>query len=89
MNKIKFVSEIGDLANKLAFLLQSYTGNHDGYDAETANKEPIIMANISVSIQNGVLATISADVGSVDSKHRIRIDRYPNANNTEWRIEDK
>lgn len=89
MNKLEFVNEIGDLANKFAMRLQNYTCNHDGYDGKTEDKEPIVVANISVSIQNGELATISIDVGCVDSEHRIKINRHPNNKNSEWRIEDK
>lgn len=89
MNKLRFMNEIGDLANKFALLLHNYTNIHDGYNGETENKEPIIVGNIGVSIQNGVLSVISVDVGSVDSKHRIIINKYPNSVNSEWRIEDK
>lgn len=89
MNKLQFMSEIGDLANKFAFLVQNYTKNHDGYDAETADGKPIIVANVNMSIQDGILATINVDVGSVGSKRRIKIERFPNTDNAEWRIEDK
>ena len=89
MNKLEFVHEVGDLADKFAFLLQDYMASHDGYDGETEDKKPIIIANISVSIQNGALATISVDIGSADSKHRIKINRYPSSNNDDWRVEDK
>lgn len=89
MNKLEFVYEVGDLADKFAFLLQDYTASHDGYGGETENKKPIIIANISVSIQNDALATIDVDIGSADSKHRIKINRYPNSSNDDWRVEDK
>ena len=89
MNKLEFVHEIGDLADKFAFLLEHYTESHDGYDGRTEDDEPIIVGQISVSIQNGELATIGAGIGCIDSKHRIEIKRHPNSNNTEWRIEDK
>lgn len=89
MNKLQFTNKIGELANDFAFLIQDYTKNHDGYDAETADGKPIIVANVCVSIQDGALATIDVDVGSVGSKSRLKIGRFPNTNNTEWRIEDK
>ena len=89
MNKLEFVHEVGDLADKFAFLLQDYTASHDGYAGKTEDGKPIIIANISVSIQNGALATIDVDIGSADSKHRIKINRYPNSNNDDWRVEDK
>lgn len=89
MNKLEFVNEVGILANKFAFLLQNYTASHDGYDGKTEDKKPIIIGDISVSIQNGALATIGINVGSVDSKHRIEISRYPSSSNDDWSIEDK
>lgn len=89
MNKLEFVNEVGILANKFAFLLQNYMASHDGYDGKTENKEPIIIGNISVSIQNGALATIGINVGSVDSKHRIEINRYPSSSDNDWEIEDR
>lgn len=92
MNKLEFVHEVGDLANRFAFLLEYYTESHDGYAGKTEDDKPIIIGQISASIQNGELATISVDVGSVDSKHRITIDRYPYSENpdyNDWRIEDK
>lgn len=89
MNKLEFVHEVGDLANRFAFLFKNYTSSHDGYNDETEDKKPIIMANISVSIQNDELATVDVDIGSVGSKHRIRINRYPDSKNDDWRIEDK
>ena len=92
MNKLEFVHEVGDLANRFAFLFKNYTASHDGYAGKTEDDEPIIIGQISASIQNGELATISVDIGSVDSKHRISINRYPdseNPENNDWRIEDK
>ena len=89
MNKLDFMNEIGALTDKFAFLLKHYTESHDGYDGKTEDDEPIIVGSISVSIQNGELATIGADIGSVDSNRRIRINRYPNSDDTEWRIGDK
>lgn len=89
MNKLEFVHEIGDLANRFAFLLQNYTASHDGYAGKTEDDKPIIVGDISVSIQNGALATIGVNVGSVDSKHRIEVSRYPNSSNDDWGIEDK
>ena len=89
MNKLDFMNEIGALADKFAFLLKHYTESHDGYDGKTEDDKPIIVGSISVSIQNGELATIGADIGSVDSNHRIRINKHPNSNDVEWRIEDK
>lgn len=89
MNKLDFMNEIGALADKFAFLLEHYTENHDGYAGKTEDDKPIIVGQISVSIQNGELATIGVDIGCVNSEHRIIIDRYPNTNNTEWRIADK
>ena len=92
MNKLEFVHEVGDLANRFAFLFQNYTASHDGYAGKTEDDKPIIVGQISASIQNGELATISVDIGSVDSKHRIIIDRYPDSENAEhndWRVEDK
>ena len=95
MNKLEFVHEVGDLANRFAFLFKNYTASHDGYAGKTEDDEPIIIGQISASIQNGELATISVDIGSVDSKHRISINRYPdsenseNSENNDWRIEDK
>ena len=92
MNKLEFVHEVGDLANRFAFLLQNYTASHDGYAGKTEDDKPIIVGQIAASIQNGELATISVDIGSVDSKHRIIISRYPDSENPEhndWRVEDK
>ena len=89
MNKLDFMNEIGALADKFAFLLKHYTESHDGYDGKTEDDKPIIVGQISVSIQNGELATIGADIGSVDSNHRIRINRYPSPDDAEWRVEDK
>ena len=84
------MNEIGDLANKFASRLSNYVCDHDGYAGKTENKKSIVVANIGVSIQDGELATISVDVGCVDSEHRIKINRYPKKNdNSEWRIEDK
>ena len=95
MNKLEFAHEVGDLANRFAFLFKNYTASHDGYAGKTEDDKPIIVGQISVSIQNGELATISVDVGGVDSKHRIIIHRYPNSEdfedseNNDWRVEDK
>ena len=92
MNKLEFVHEVGDLANRFAFLFKNYTASHDGYAGKTEDGKPIIIGQISASIQNGELATIEMDIGSVDSKHRIVLRRYPDSENSEhndWRIEDK
>lgn len=89
MNKLEFMSELGALADKFASLFEHYTDCHDGYAGKTEDDKPIIVGQISVSIQNGRLATIGADIGSVDSEHRIKINRYPSDTDTEWRIEDK
>ena len=89
MNKLRFMNEVGDLADKFALLLYNYTNIHDGYNGETENKEPIIVGNIGVSIQNGVLSVINVDIGSVDSKHRIIINKHPSSVDSEWRTEDK
>lgn len=92
MNKLEFVHEVGDLANRFAFLFKNYTDSHDGYAGETEDGKPIIIGQISASIQNGELATIGIDIGSVDSRHRIIIDRCPSSENpkyNDWSIEDK
>ena len=92
MNKLEFMNELGALADKFAFLLQHYTDCHEGYDGRTDADKSITVGQISASIQDGELATISVDIGSVDSKHRIIIDRYPdseNPENNDWRVEDK
>lgn len=89
MNKLELMNEVGALADKFAFLLQHYTDCHEGYDGRTDADKPIIIGNISVSIQNGELATIKASIGSANSVHKLSIDRYPNSNLDEWRIEDK
>lgn len=89
MNKLELMNEIGALADRFAFLLEHYTESHGGYAGKTEDGRPIVVGQISASIQNGELATINADIGSYDSEHKIRINRYPNSNNTEWRIEDK
>ena len=92
MNKLDFMNEIGALADKFAFLLKHYTESHDGYDGKTEDDKPIIIGQISASIQNGELATISVDIGSVDSEHRITIDRHPDSENpkyNDWRMKDK
>ena len=92
MNKLEFVHEVGDLANRFAFLFKNYTESHDGYTGKTKDDKPITIGQISASIQNGELATICVDIGSVDSRHRIIIDRCPNSENpkyNDWRIEDK
>lgn len=89
MNKLELMNEVGILANKFAFLFQNYTASHDGYDSKTEDKKPIIIGNISVSIQNGELATIKASIGSANSVHKLSIDRYPNSNLDDWRVEDK
>ena len=92
MNKLEFTNELGALADRFACLFKNYTASHDGYAGKTENDEPIIIGQISASVQNGELATISVDIGSVDSKHRIIINRYPDSENSEhndWRIEDK
>jgi hypothetical protein len=89
MNKLQFINKLGELANDFAFLVQGYTCSHDGYDAETADGKPIVIADINMSIQDGVLATIDVDIGSVGSKRRLKVGRFPNTNDTEWRIEDR
>ena len=92
MNKLEFVHEVGDLANRFAFLFKNYTASHDGYAGKTEDGKPIIIGQISASIQNGELATINVDIGSVDSRRRIIIDRCPsseNPKNNDWSIEDK
>lgn len=89
MNKLEFMNELGALADKFAFLLEHYTDCHEGYDGKTDADKPIIVGQISASIQNGALATISVDIGCSDSKHRIQINRYPSSADTEWRTEDK
>lgn len=89
MNKLEFMNELGALADKFAFLLERYTDGHDGYDGKTENNEPIIIGGISASIQNGELATIEVSIGSVDSEHKLKIDRYPNSKSDEWSVEDK
>lgn len=89
MNKLDFMNEIGALADKFAFLLENYTEIHNGYDGKTEDDKPIIVGQISASIQNGELATIEVSVGSCDSKHKLRINRYPNNNLSEWSVEDK
>lgn len=89
MNKLEFMDEIGVLANRFAILFQNYMSSHDGYAGKTKDDKPIIVGQISASIQNGELATISVDIGSVGSKHRISINKYPNSENNDWRIEDK
>ena len=86
------MNELGALADKFAFLFKNYTESHDGYAGKTEDDKLIIVGQISVSIQNGELATISVDIGSVDSEHRIIIDRYPDSENpkyNDWRVEDK
>ena len=89
MNKLEFMNELGVLADKLAFLLERYTESHDGYAGKIKDDgKPIIIGEISASIQNGELATVGVDIGSADSEHRIKINRYPSTN-TEWRVEDK
>lgn len=89
MNKLEFMNELGALADRFAFLLQHYTDCHGGYDGRTDADKPITVGQINASIQNGESATISVDIGSVDSKHRIIINRYPGSENDDWRIEDK
>ena len=90
MNKLDFMNEIGIIANRFATLFQDYTTCHDGYAGKTEDGKPIIIGQISVSIQDDKLATITADIGSCDSQHRIKISRYPSIDNdTDWRIEDK
>ena len=92
MNKLEFVHEVGDLANRFAFLFKNYTSSHNGYAGKTEDGKPIIIGQISTSIQNDELATININIGSVDSEHRITINRYPDSENpkyNDWRIEDK
>ena len=92
MNKLEFIHEVGDLANRFAILFKNYTASHDGYAGKTEDDRLIVIGQISVSIQDGELATISIDIGSVDSKHRIIINRYPYSENSDyndWGIEDK
>ena len=89
MNKLEFVHEVGDLANRFAFLFENYTASHDGYAGKTEDGKPIIIGQISASIQDGKLVVISVDIGSVDSEHRIIIDRYPDSEHNDWRVEDK
>ena len=92
MNKLEFVHEVGDLANRFAILFKNYTASHDGYAGKTEDGKPIVIGQISASIQDGELATISVDIGSVDSKQRIIIDRCPSSENpryNDWSIEDK
>lgn len=89
MNKLEFVHEVGALADKFAYLLQQYTDNHEGYDGRTSDDKPIIAGEIDVSIQDGALATISVGIGSVDSRHKIKINRYPDSEDGDWRVEDK
>ena len=89
MNKLGFVNEVGDLANKFASLIFNYTIGHSGYDGVTENKKPIVVANVSVSIQDDALATVDVDIGCADSEHRIRLCRYPSLDkDTDWRIEE-
>ena len=89
MNKLEFVNEIGILANKFAFLFQNYTASHKGYTGKTDDNKPIIIGQISASIQNDELATIEVSIGSADSKHELRINRCPNSNFSDWSVEDK
>lgn len=89
MNKLELMNEFGSLADKFAFLLEHYTNSHDGYAGKTDDDEPIIIGQISVSIQNNELATIEVSVGSADSKHKLRISRYPNSDFSEWSVEDR
>ena len=89
MNKLDFMNEIGIIANRFATLFQNYTTRHDGYAGKTRDEQPITIGSISVSVQNDALATIGVDIGSADSKHKIKIIRYPNTSDAEWRIEDK
>lgn len=89
MNKLELMNELGALADKFAFLLEHYTDNHEGYAGKTEDNKPIIIGSISVSIQNGELATIEASIGSADSAHKLKINRYPNSNSSEWSVEDK
>ena len=89
MNKLEFVNEVGILANKFAFLLQNYVASHDGYDGRTDEDKSIIVAGISASIQNGELATIGVNIGSVDAEHGLKISRFPNSKFNEWSTEDK
>lgn len=89
MNKLEFMNELGALADRFAFLLEHYTESHGGYAGKTEDGRPITVGQINASIQNGELATISVDIGSVDSKHRIIIDRYPDSEYNDWRVEDK
>lgn len=89
MKKLELMNELGALADKFAFLLEGYTESHDGYAGRTEDDKPIIVGQISASIQNGELATITADIGSCDSEHKLKINRFPNSTSNEWRIEDK
>ena len=89
MHKLEFTNEIATLADKFAYLLDHYMASHDGYACETDDGKPIIIGGISVSIQNGELATINVSIGSARSKHTIEIKRFPNSTNTDWSIEDK
>lgn len=89
MNKLELMNEFGSLADKFAFLLEHYTNSHDGYAGKTDDDKPIIVGQISVSIQNNELATIEVSVGSADSKHKLRINRYPNSDFSEWSVEDR
>ena len=92
MNKLEFVHEVGDLANRFAFLFENYTDSHDGYAGKTEDGKPITIGQISVSIQDNELATICVEIGSVDSRHRIIIDRCPSSENpkyNDWSVEDE
>ena len=92
MNKLEFMNELGALADKFAFLLQHYTDCHEGYDGRTDADKPITIGQISASIQNGELATICVDIGSVDSRHRIIIDRCPSSESpkyNDWSVKDE
>lgn len=87
MDKVTFIKEMSDLAEKFAFLFEQFLKDRPQYFSETDAGGSISVGGISASIQNGELATLEFSVGCVDSC-KITVRKNPNSDD-EWRIEDK
>jgi hypothetical protein len=88
MDKITFINETSELAEKFAFLFERFTEDRPQYFGKTDAQEPICIGSISASIQGGELATLEVSVGSSDSSRKIVLRKYPSSDD-EWSIEDK
>lgn len=85
MNKIEFIAKMAKIAEEMASIFVEYTSGDDGWSGNiTSGDGKISLCNITASIQNGNLATLHFDVGTVDSEKHLVATKY-----SDWSIEDK